>query len=56
MKKYLDFKMIKFFFLYNSRKINKNENQAVEKFFGYSNQATINVFEVQNLMGKLQFI
>ena len=56
-EKIFGFQNDKIIFLFNDKKINKNENQAVEKFFGYNNNATtITVIEVQNVLGKFQFI
>ena len=55
-EKNFGFQNDKITFLFNGKKIDKNENQVVEKFFGIFDHVTITVFEVQNLMGKLQFI
>ena len=55
-EKIFGFQNDKIIFMFNSRKIDKNENQAVEKFFGYFEKPTITVYEVQNVLGKFQFI
>ena len=50
-EKIFGFQNDKIIFMFNSRKIDKNENQAVEKFFGYNTQATITVYEVRDMLG-----
>ena len=54
-EKNFGFQNDKIYFLFNGKKINENELQVVEKFFGYSNGVQIIVNNVQNITGKLQF-
>ena len=50
-EKIFGFQNDKIIFLFDGKTINKNENQVVEKFFGYNAQATITVYEVRDVLG-----
>ena len=49
-EKIFGFQNDKIIFLFNGKKINKNENQVVEKFFEYKTQEKIIVYEVQDVL------